>query len=96
MNKPAQHASVSAKMPQALKIVPPVKAANPKLKVSNGGARSLGSVMNSVHKNILNSTRKHGGRRRTYKGGLAPLSPMEISGIENTSGADIQLMATNY
>jgi hypothetical protein len=35
-------------------------------------------------------------KRRGRGGGLPALSPSEISGIEKTSGADIQLMATNY
>ena len=43
---------------------------------------------------------KTGGRRhkrgRGTKGGMLALTPHSISGIESTSGADLQLMATNY
>jgi hypothetical protein len=46
----------------------------------------------------MNSSMKHsfGSSRKRRGGGLPALSPTEISGIEKTSGADIQLMATNY
>jgi hypothetical protein len=64
-----------------------------------GHSRSRkGGSLNSANMKLLD-TMKHGGRKRrgrTYRGGLPPLSPSEISGIEKTSGADIQLMATNY
>lgn len=40
---------------------------------------------------------KMGGRhRKGKKGGMLALTPEPISGIESTSGADLQLMATNY
>jgi len=49
------------------------------------------------HRNIMHH---RGGSQHTkhvmHKGGASPLSPMEISGIQGTSGADIQLLATNY
>jgi hypothetical protein len=65
-------------------------------KSKRGGSKFAQNVLHKA------ATMKHhiGGRRRgrgrSYRGGLHALSPMEVSGIEKTSGADIQLMATNY
>jgi len=44
----------------------------------------------------LGSSRRSSRRSRRHGGGLPPLSPSEIEGISKTSGADLQLMATNY
>ena len=54
---------------------------------------SRGGSLNMADMKMLQHA-KRGGKK--YKGGLPPLSPGEISGIQKTSGSDIQLMATNY
>lgn len=50
-------------------------------------------------KSLMHSANMAGGKRtRRRRGGnnMLPLSPHEISGITDTSGAGIQLLATNY
>jgi DVNP family len=42
------------------------------------------------------STRRRRGRSAKRGGGLPALSPAPISDIKQTSGADLQLMTTNY
>lgn len=54
------------------------------------GFVKIGKTMKS------NSSSKKGGRRHKRGGKMFALSPSEISGINETSGADLQLMATNY
>jgi len=64
-------------------------------KTKRGGTSAYGQRLHRIF-----SSQKHrlGGSstRKRRGGGLPALSPAEISGIEKTSGADIQLMATNY
>lgn len=49
-------------------------------------------------RSLMHGKTTGGTRRRKRRGGnnMLPLSPHEISGITNTSGAGIQLLATNY
>lgn len=65
------------------------------------GRSRRGGSLNAVNAKQVHTMKGYmGGRRgrrsRRYRGGLPPLSPMEVSGITKTSGADLQLMATNY
>ena len=39
--------------------------------------------------------KKHSGKKHHKRGGMAPLSPANISGISRTSGVDVQFIAGN-